>query len=487
MIFYSIFLFLLFFLAFRKGGNKESQPLGVWTYSFAFTIKVIAGVSFLVIYSLFYGNGELSYDANFFMVDSGILHHVFSESPSDYFKLLFGTGNTEQLTIQYLQDTTHWDSGESKIINDNRFVIRIHSLIHFISYGQITIHLMLMCVISTLALKQFYKAIIRYSLLSPKIIFISLLFLPSLLFWSSSILKEPILLLGFAIFIRALLDEKLKNKRIFYFIISILILIRIKPYILLISLFSILSFFIFNSLRRFKIIGTITIIASATLILLALFPSNSKKIIHTISKKQFDFINVGNGGLHALTKNEFYYFKPNQIKDLKIKDDSVWITKPIDAIVIRKEFNIETRKKIDLTPNGSKWYIYFNNIPARGLITVTPINNSPLQLMKNIPESIINVLFRPIPTDPGGKMKYLAFIETIILFSFLTLSIFHRKKVSNKEKAILFSISVFILLLSLLIGWTTPVLGAIVRYRIPAYLGILFIALILYAPKSSSE
>ncbi len=487
MILYSCFLLLAIFIAFQDKSKKELSPYGKWTFSFAFLIKIIGGITFFVVYYYFYGNVELNYDASRFISDSSILHQVFHKSPTDYLKLLFGIGDLEQLTSQYLQNTTHWDTGDSKIINDNRFVIRIHSLIHFISNGQIFIHLMIIAVISTITLKQFYKTIINYSLLSSKIIFIPLLFFPSLLFWSSGILKEPFLFLGLSFFMRALLDKKLKNSRVFYFLISTFILINVKPYVFLIGLLSLIPYYIYLNLKRYNTLGTILILALLITIGTTLSPSSTKKITQIISKKQFDFINVGRGGLHALIKNDFYYFKPSQIKDLKIEEDSVWITEPIDAIIIQKESGIETRKKIHLTPDGTKWFIYFYNTPARSLINVTPINNSSLQLIKNAPESIINSLLRPTPIDPGSKMKYFAFIETILLYTLLFLSILKRRKLSKKEKSILFSISFFILLLSLLIGWTTPILGAIVRYRIPAYLGILFISLILYSPKSSSE
>jgi len=46
---------------------------------------------------------------------------------------------------------------------------------------------------------------------------------------------------------------------------------------------------------------------------------------------------------------------------------------------------------------------------------------------------------------------------------------------------------VFAVVLLLLIGWITPVLGAIVRYRIPAYFALLIAGLLLYKKKETKH
>ncbi len=485
MIIYNVILLLILFLIFRIKQEKEYSPFGTWTYSFVFITKVGVGILFILLYSYYYGNGQLNHDPNFFMTDSKILNQVFYKSPSAYFKLLFGIENSDQLTLTYLSDTTHWDSVESKLINDNRFVIRVHSLIHFISFGSSFIHLIIMCALSTIALKQFFISITNFSNANTKIILLSLLFLPSLLFWSSSILKEPFLFLGLALFLRFLFDVQLKKKRVFYLLISLPILLNIKPYVFIFLLFAIFSFGISKLIRNNK--WTVIIILSL-LISPFLFPNPfSKKVVSILTKKQTDFINVGKGGLHALAENQFYYFRPDQIKELSMDQDSVWITQPIDAIEIIKVKGQEVRTPVHLFPNNKKWYIHFKNESAKGLIDIPPINESRKQLFLNSPTAIFNALFRPLPNDPGSFLKYFAFLETLLLFSFLGYAIRKRKKLSQREKGILIANLVFILLLSTLIGLTTPVLGAIVRYRTPAYLGLLFTVFLLYSPKSSSE
>src|SRR5690606_17670490 len=104
----------------------------------------------------------------------------------------------------------------------------------------------------------------------------------------------------------------------------------------------------------------------------------------------------------------------------------------------------------------------FKNRRSDGYIGVTLINNSFTQLLKNIPEALSNVLLRPFINDPGSWLKYPAILELILLYLFIIYAFLHRKKLTSNEVGLLIAAIIFIIGLSLIIGWVTPVLGAIV-------------------------
>jgi hypothetical protein len=199
--------------------------------------------------------------------------------------------------------------------------------------------------------------------------------------------------------------------------------------------------------------------------------------------KQYDFKNVAKGGLHALNLRDscFYYFEAEQFEFLTIEEDSIRIKMELDAVILRHGA-LDFPQKVHLKPSEDKWPVYFTNKKSDGYIELTLIKGSFKQMLKNIPEALINSLFRPFFNDPGSWLKYPAMVETMLLFFFLIYAIAKRRKLSGNDKALILSILLFVLTLSLIIGWVTPVLGAIVRYRIPAYLGILIIALIIINP-----
>ena len=148
---------------------------------------------------------------------------------------------------------------------------------------------------------------------------------------------------------------------------------------------------------------------------------------------------------------------------------------------------MEAPVPVTLHPNDEKWPIYFYNKQSYGFIALTPINNSPIQLLKNVPEALTNALFRPFLNDPGSWLKYPAVLETVFLFLFFIYTLLRKKKLSQDEIAITIGIGLFVLILLLTIGWVTPVLGAIVRYRIPAYIGILIISLVIVDSKKKKD
>ncbi|MNU77140.1 hypothetical protein D3C71_667080 [compost metagenome] len=128
-------------------------------------------------------------------------------------------------------------------------------------------------------------------------------------------------------------------------------------------------------------------------------------------------------------------------------------------------------------PVDGPWNVVFKGEPCGSYIELTPIGNDFGQLIKNIPEALVNASFKPTPGDPGGKLKYVNFLESCGLFGLLIFGLWrNRGQRTPEEKNILIFLFTFAIILLVLIGWTTPVLGALVRYRMPAYLALFLIA-----------
>ncbi len=131
--------------------------------------------------------------------------------------------------------------------------------------------------------------------------------------------------------------------------------------------------------------------------------------------------------------------------------------------------------------------MYFRSNGCESYIPVTSINSSSTQLLKNIPEALANAAFRPFFGDPGGWLKYFAVIETIVLFGWVLYAFSFWKSATKQTKLQVASLLFFAICLLLLIGWITPVLGAMVRYRIPAYLAIFVAAALLFRKTKPTE
>ncbi len=425
-------------------------------------------------------------DAMRFLYESKELNNVFYKSPSDFFSLLTGIGDTAQLSLIHMNKSFIWNAGNFTLINDSRNTIRIHSLLHFISFGSPVVHMLFMSAFSLIGLRHLSIAVANYSKLKPLILFSVLLLFPSLLFWSSGILKEPFMVLGLGLILRFLLVNDPLKKRFIIGVFGILILTLFKPYIFICLIPAVLFYVIYKYV--FKQIMILCLLSSfiTLLVCVVLFSSKRKLITEYLSRKQFDMENVGEGGLHVYVNNNFYYFKPHQYKNLKIENDTVKLIHPSDAFFLSGDLK-EVPKLVHLTEIGQKWKIHIVMPGTNSYIKTTSIDNSFTQLIENIPEALGNVFFRPLPIDKGSFLIYPAMLEVWILFFILLISIIFHRKLDSKSKGLITSFLLFAIGLMLLIGWTTPIIGAIVRFRFPSQLALLIIALITIDSKKISK
>ena len=482
MIVYAFVLFLILFFGLRYLKVFRVDGLSVWTMPLAFTAKIIFGGLFLYLYTYILGDGSLSEDAGVFMRESKMLRDVFSQSPEAYFKLMTSIGENQNLIQQYLPETTHWDVGIQSIVNDNKNILRAHSLIQFFSFNYAPIHMLISCFIALLGIRHLVEALKSMTQIELKYVFWGIFLLPSLLFWTSGILKEPFMLFGLGLLLRGVFSELSLPKKWLFVLSGVLLLLGFKLYVLFAILPALLFLAIAKWLPKYNIAGALAILAFTFGMLLLIFPGKREVAIQTISRKQFDFINVAKGGIHVYADTLFYYFEPEQVGLLRIENDSVSLKNDIDAKIL-KLGQIDRPRDVHFVADGSKWPIYFENDRSNGFIELTLIDNSYGQLIKNIPEALSNALFRPLPNDPGSKLKYVAFLETLLVFGFLGFAIYRRRTINEIERRRIVALVIFAVFLALFIGWTTPVVGAIARYRIPVYLAIIIIGGILMEVK----
>ena len=478
MIVSSIYFLIIFFLL-RYAKIFKIEELPKWTLPIAFLIKVCIGFLFSYIFIYSVKNSAEPSDAVRFLNESRLLSNVFPISKSDYFSLLSGIGDNARMLHSYMKNSFIWDAGNFTFINDSRNTIRAHSLIHFICFKSEFVHTLLLCFLSLIGIVQLYIAFKPYTLIKPLVLFASILFFPSLLFWSSGILKEPFLILGLGFLARFALKNDVVQKRIFFGCIGFIFLICFKPYILLCLLPSIVFFILYNYIFKKRIYLTLLVILILLIISILSFPQKRQQITEYFSRKQFDQEIIGNGGIQAVDigKNRFFFFKPHQYKNIEIKNGFVYLKKQTTIIVIPDQATKKPFKK-NLTKIGEKWSIHKIFKHSNSYIKTKSIENSFSQLLLNIPEAILNTFFRPFPTDNGSFLIYPAIFETFFLVIFIFISLIFKRNLNPKEIGIVYGLLIFSLLLMVLIGWTTPILGLIVRYRFPAQLAIFIIGAI---------
>lgn len=465
---------LLFILGSYYFYQKTTVHLKRFDLLFAWFIRLGFSALFLFIYYDYYANGATQSDIGSCMHDSRILNNVFYQSTKAYFECLFGFED-QQLIERYLSQTNRWSSGYTILLDDTKNVIRINSLLFFVSKGSLLVHLVIISFFSLLGMRELYLTFQDRVWINKRLFWLLLIIFPSLAFWSSSLLKEPFLMLGLALFLRASLSQLPRSSKLWRWIIGGILLVLFKPYVLLCLLFALLIVFAAKFINKQSLVKSSLAVITSMLLLFIVVPFFHQQPMRFLTRKQFDFNNMAKGGVHVYADSCFYYFTPNQEKLLRISDSMVYLTQPV--IAQKEKLGIVAPSEIvNLLPNSAGWPLYYKAAKSNSYITLQPLDNSPLQLIKNIPEALTNATFRPYFWDKGGVLKWVNILESLALFVFLSVAMWKKIERTLSDKQTITTLLWFSILLLLLIGFTTPVIGAIVRYRIPAYLALFLIA-----------
>ncbi|MGC4035931.1 MAG: hypothetical protein QM764_08210 [Chitinophagaceae bacterium] len=291
--------------------------------------------------------------------------------------------------------------------------------------------------------KMFYE---MYPHLHRKIAIASL-FLPSLLFWGVSLLKDPFCIAAMGYFIYAAYSLFIKKKRVFMSIIQILIagffLINLKPYILF-SLVAVFSLWIFYRFREN--------IADRTL-------RNVSTIIFTILAVLAGFF--ATQGLGQAGNSQF------------------------------------AADQLLTTVNRQQAIFSNNHGEAEGALSNFTVGSGPTSsigsLIALFPVGIVNTYFRPFLWDVRSPMMILSAFES---FCFLSITLMCFWKIgflktfqSIFSDPVIAFCFVFAAVFGGIIGVTTTNFGALVRYKIPciSFYAMAFILVMDKSKKFSSK
>ena len=208
-------------------------------------IKCLACIAYYWVYFCYYPAG-FNGDSVSTLHDAKIMYDALPNHPSDFIKMIFGLHSdldTDALYEPYFKQIEKWgraDVSSNFFLNDNRTPIRINAIIMLFSFGIYAVHAIVMLAISFVGQFAFYKAFKSYFPKKEKFLALIVFITPSVLFWTSGVLKEPIAISLLGLFVYAfmkLFDEyQFKLKYILLLVASSALFLIVKPYILILLL-----------------------------------------------------------------------------------------------------------------------------------------------------------------------------------------------------------------------------------------------------------
>jgi hypothetical protein len=412
-----LLLFNFLILRFPKLQFKNFKPV---VTPILFNLKFITGIFIWSIYTFYYKDVQNN-DVHKFYNDAIVLRNVASQSPKDFIQIVSGIGSNEPRFDKYYAEMKNWKRNfDEAPFNENQTIIKLNALLMFVSLRVYFVHILFMCFISLIGWVLLTNAILKFAPAANSIFAIPIMLLPSVLFWTSGVIKEPLLVLGLGVFIYGLLYFENGNKRknlsaVALMLAGAFIIVLIKFFVLACLIPAVIAFLV---LRQNQNTATIFLKYLVINVLLLACAFNINRLIPRINLQQM----LVNKQTHSVKEAE-----------------------------------------------------YFN---AGSRIEIPGFDNNAGSILKTAPIGIWNTIARPYLWEGKNIMMLASAVENVLIMLFIILCLWLSDFKNFRQLNLLLFLLNFSLAYFALIGICTPVLGNLVRYRAPL-LPILLFAFVL--------
>ncbi|MBS1647957.1 MAG: hypothetical protein JST67_11510 [Bacteroidetes bacterium] len=444
-----------------------------WHFVSAFLLKIAAGFFLTWVYTNYYPDRQTA-DVFKYYDDSKIMYtSVQKKQYTDYAKMLLGVANnTPYFDSTYYNKMNHWyrhyDFGS---YNDNHTIIRFNALVMLFSFQNFYVHTVFMCFLCFLGLTALFKTFAPYFIHKEVLLFLTLFFVPSVVFWSSGVLKEGILFfsLGFLFYACFHLFFTKGNRwlHLFTLVLSSWLLLINKNYLLLSAAPALLCFFLttkFHLKKTMLFYGLFYTLSFLFIFFLSTIISE-KNILENFSIKQRDFINVAKGGVFIQNNQYFARIDPDKKFFLDTLAKNQFKIKAGSRYMYWKNENLNDTLYTTYSKDTASYHLVWDLPVAQSTVSIGRIKPTFFSLLQNAPQALYNSLCKPSLASAKTFLEKISAMENALVLLFLMLCVCCKKETYNKNVMALCFFMAFIILL--LIGYTTPVAGAINRYKIP--------------------
>jgi hypothetical protein len=202
-------------------------------------------------------------------------------------------------------------------------------------------------------------------------------------------------------------------------------------------------------------------------------------VLKIIAGKQEKSFNYSQGGVFLSYSKEVIrvdYYKQDSI--LIPVSDNLYQLKSTSEYEI---WNTRNKNNVNKTNDDLFYSKLYTIVPPKSIIAPLKLQPKISSFIKNIPKAIINTLTIPSIFEMDSWIKIIPAIENLFICIGIVLLLFFFKTPTDGLPVIYFCLT-FTCLLFALAGLTTPIIGALVRYKTPA-LPFLMISIFLLINK----
>jgi hypothetical protein len=406
-------LVLYFYFARIKNARIGKQPEYKY-FLFGLYAKIFGGIVFSMIYFYYYKGGDtISY-----FYSATALSNLAKIDFFDYLQVLFGPNDvaTRQFFTMETGSPYYFVYYEARAY----MVVRLISVLILFTFNSYLITTVIISSISYFGVFRLYQTVVRYypSLMRP--LAYAILFMPSVIFWGSAILKDTFTFSALCWYLHCV-DNLAFRKRSMAFswlalVVSILLMISIKPYIFMVVMPASLVWISYYRLARIK--SVIVKYLFLPLLVVGLMLST----------------------LYVLTKLGGYL-------------DKFSLDSALRTIIISQNDMIRSEQY------------------GQGYFNVGPMEESWLSVFSKAPIAISAGLFRPFLWESTSVIMAFAGVENLVVLFLFIIAMLKGQIINTvrlvTKNPLLLTFMTFTIAYAFVIGISTPNFGALVRFKIP--------------------
>ena len=355
-------------------------------------------------------------DMQGYLSDANQFYVLFTQNPVQFIKLIIGLHVQVESIYEFYSHLTSWfTSGYSNQYNDARSVIRFHALIRLFSDGNAWIHLLWSNVFCVMGMIALIKFISHQRIQSGTFYLLALLllFIPNVFIWSSAIMKEPLLIFAMGMTLRSF--QLWNDERNFVNFFKFLIFV-----------------FCFLLVKSFWMLAFLP-----GMLIWALLPQMKKSLMMITLSYVVSLLIVLLVGEVMLSYN---------LPDLLFgQQRNMW-----------------------------RFVVYMN---SGSLIHPLSFAPNPFSFLLHIPEAFCYGMFQPWPWQLAKWFYFPLSLENFIFPVMVAFSIYKFKRNGNRISPEMVIALIAGLVIVIISAFTTPVIGSLIRYRMPGLLLMVLSAL----------
>ena len=391
------------------------------------TVKVFGAIAVGVIYQFYYGGGRPSGDTFNYFANAAVIHEAFGDSFSTGLQLLLADGEYTPDTFQYAT-RMYWFRSPTEY-----FVIRVIAVLGLFTFHTYSAIAVLFAVLSFSGVWALFRTFYKLFPALHRKLAIAVLFLPSVVFWGSGILKDSITLgaLGWATWaiVRIFFERKGAWVATTILLLALYTIYAVKIYIVLCFLPAALLWVFLSNIDRLRSVVVRALVTPVILVLV-------------ITLSYFAVIEIG-------------------------KDNARY---SVDKLSETAEITARYLTYVGESQGGSVYTLGDD------------FDFSPLGMLRKFPLAVNVTLFRPYLWEAYNPVMLLSALEsffTLVLTVYILFQVGLGRLFRNlASKPVVVFCLLFAIAFSFSVGISTYNFGSLVRYKIPMfpfYLSGLFI------------